>query len=97
MNTGTFCKKNVKKHKLVTAEYAKKEICLKHLQFNKLISMLTLTKYPPANMKVITVTEARVVAFFKSISAAPIANPSPCNFTSSCSKEQQKSVSLYNN
>lgn len=29
-------------------------------------------------MKVITVTEARVVAFFMSISVAPIASPSPC-------------------
>lgn len=41
--------------------------------------MLTPTKYPPANMNVITVTEAKVVAFFKSISVAPIANPSPCD------------------
>ena len=29
-------------------------------------------------MKVITVTEARVVALFKSISVAPIASPRPC-------------------
>lgn len=39
---------------------------------------ITFTKNPPANMKVITVTEARVVAFFMSISVAPIASPSPC-------------------
>lgn len=40
--------------------------------------MLTCTKNPPASMKVITVTEARVVALFKSINVAPIASPSPC-------------------
>ena len=40
--------------------------------------MLTFTKNPPASMKVITVTEARVVALFKSINVAPIASPSPC-------------------
>jgi len=39
----------------------------------------TFTKYPPASMKVITVTEARVVALFKSIRVAPIASPSPCH------------------
>lgn len=38
----------------------------------------TFTKKPPASMKVITVTEAKVVALFKSISVAPIASPSPC-------------------
>jgi hypothetical protein len=42
------------------------------------VCMLTCTKNPPASMKVITVTEARVVALFKSINVAPIASPSPC-------------------
>jgi len=37
----------------------------------------TFTKKPPANIKVMTVTEAKVVALFKSISVAPIASPSP--------------------
>ena len=32
-------------------------------------------------MKVMTVTEARVVAFLISSRVAPIANPSPCNIT----------------
>ncbi|MFS7908471.1 hypothetical protein Hanom_Chr01g00083501 [Helianthus anomalus] len=41
----------------------------------------TLTKYPPANMKAITVTEAKVVALFKSVNVAPIANPSPCHYS----------------
>jgi hypothetical protein len=35
-------------------------------------------------MKVITVTEARVVALFKSISVAPIASPRPCITISHC-------------
>lgn len=39
--------------------------------------MLTATKNPPANIKVITVTEARVVAFFISKRVAPIAKPRP--------------------
>lgn len=39
--------------------------------------MLTFTKNPPVNIKVITVTEARVVAFFISKRVAPIANPRP--------------------
>lgn len=43
--------------------------------------MLTFTKNPPASMKVMTVTEARVVALFRSMSVAPIASPRPC-FTS---------------
>lgn len=38
----------------------------------------TCTKNPPASMKVMTVTEAKVVALFKSISVAPIASPRPC-------------------
>lgn len=42
----------------------------------------TFTKKPPASMKVITVTEAKVVALFKSISVAPIASPRPCFTTS---------------
>jgi len=37
----------------------------------------TFTKKPPANIKVMTVTEAKVVALFRSISVAPIASPSP--------------------
>lgn len=32
-------------------------------------------------MKVITVTEAKVVALFKSISVAPMASPRPCQST----------------
>uniref|UniRef100_A0A0A9HU76 Uncharacterized protein n=1 Tax=Arundo donax TaxID=35708 RepID=A0A0A9HU76_ARUDO len=35
------------------------------------------TKKPPASMNVMTVTEARVVAFLISNRLAPIANPSP--------------------
>ena len=50
----------------------------KNVDFEQ-IFVLTFTKYPPANMKVITVTEAKVVALFKSISVAPIASPSPCH------------------
>lgn len=42
---------------------------------------LTFTKKPPASMKVITVTEARVVAFLISSREAPIANPSPCSIS----------------
>lgn len=42
--------------------------------------LLTLTKYPPASMKVMTVTEAKVVALFMSINVAPIASPSPCHY-----------------
>lgn len=38
---------------------------------------LTFTKNPPANMNVMTVTEASVVALFRSINVAPIASPSP--------------------
>lgn len=38
----------------------------------------TLMKKPPANMDVMTVTEAKVVAFFTSMNAAPILCPSPC-------------------
>jgi hypothetical protein len=40
--------------------------------------VLTFTKKPPASMNVMTVTEARVVAFLMSNRVAPIANPSPC-------------------
>lgn len=43
--------------------------------------MLTATKKPPANMKVITVIDATVVAFFKSIRIAPTACPNPCTHT----------------
>lgn len=42
---------------------------------------LTFTKKPPASMKVMTVTEARVVAFLISSREAPITNPSPCNIS----------------
>lgn len=59
------------------------QICFhKHMGDNVLCSnsgLLTLTKYPPASMKVMTVTEAKVVAFFMSINVAPIASPSPCH------------------
>lgn len=41
---------------------------------------LTWIKNPPDNIKVITTTDASVVAFFTSINAAPIASPRPCNF-----------------
>ena len=34
-------------------------------------------KKPPDSMNVITVTEAKVVAFFTSMNAAPILSPSP--------------------
>lgn len=45
-----------------------------------LININTFTKNPPANMKVITVTEARVVALFTSMSVAPMASPSPYSY-----------------
>lgn len=48
-----------------------------------------LTKYPPASMKVMTVTDAKVVARFKSINVAPIASPSPWAATM-----QRKTVSM---
>ena len=44
----------------------------------ELCSALTFTKKPPASMNVMTVTEARVVAFLISSRVAPITNPSPC-------------------
>lgn len=94
MNTGTFCRKR-KYSELVSAEYANKETS-KKLQCKKLICIPTFTKYPPANMKVITVTEASVVAFFKSINVAPIANPSPCDVISRFSKAEKNSLLLYN-
>jgi hypothetical protein len=64
--------------------HEKKKLVKKFLTFVKKLSMLstkssnsTFTKNPPANIKVITVTEARVVAFFISKSVAPIAKPRP--------------------
>lgn len=39
--------------------------------------LITLTKNPPDNMNVMRVTEAKVVAFFTSMNAAPIAKPKP--------------------
>lgn len=39
--------------------------------------VITFTKNPPANMKVMTVTEASVVAFLTSTRLAPIASPRP--------------------
>ena len=42
------------------------------------ILVFTFTEKPPANMKAIAVTEAKVVALLKSITVAPIARPSPC-------------------
>lgn len=50
--------------------------CSKKEKVVKLVKF-TFTKKPPANIKVMTVTEAKVVALFKSISVAPIASPSP--------------------
>lgn len=39
--------------------------------------LITWTKNPPDNMNVMRVTEAKVVAFFTSMNAAPIAKPKP--------------------
>lgn len=77
MKNGTFCT-NTLKPILVCNNYS-------HLKLKKSYRLgnclLTWIKNPPDSMKVITVTDANVVAFFTSMNAAPIISPRPCIFT----------------
>lgn len=76
MKPGTFCGRHKKREKEINkTEEIKKQISKKQRKSRN--RGLALTKNPPASMNVMTVTEAKVVAFFKSIKTAPIASPSP--------------------